>query len=71
MVAGTRVVAMRMKRRHWKALFFLKFHLGGFPGGLVVKNPPAKVEDRSSLIREDLTGHGENRPMHLTSEPML
>ena len=49
MVARTNVVALRMKRRDWKALFFLKIYLGGFPGGLVVKNLPAKVGDRGSI----------------------
>ena len=63
MVAGTRVVALR-KRRDWKALFFLKFYLGGFPGGLVVICLCQSRRQVRSLIWEDLTGHGKTKPVH-------
>ena len=37
----------------------------GFPGGAVVKNPPANAGDTgSSLVREDPTCHGETKPVH-------
>ena len=36
-----------------------------FPGGAVVKNPPANAGDTGrSLVREDPTCHGATRPVH-------
>ena len=38
---------------------------GGFPGGAVVKNPPAKAGDRvQALVREDPTCRGATKPVH-------
>ena len=37
----------------------------GFPGGAVVKNPPASAGDTGrALVWEDPTGRGTAKPMH-------
>ena len=37
----------------------------GFPGGTVVKNPPANAGTRvRALVREDPTCHGATKPVH-------
>ena len=44
----------------------------GLPGGLVVKNPPARQETGVwSLIGEDLTCHRQQNPRITTTEPAL
>ena len=43
-----------------------------FPGGPVVKNPPANAGDMGLiLVWEDPTGCGATKPMHKTLEPTL
>ena len=41
-----------------------KVCLWGFPGGAVVKNPPANAGDVGSSIREDPTCHRATKPVH-------
>ena len=43
-----------------------------FPGGPMVKNPPARAGDTGSIpVPEDPTGHGATKPVHTATEPAL
>ena len=44
----------------------------GFPGGSVVKNPPANSGDSNSiLVQEDPTFHRATKPVHQTTKLVL
>ena len=52
------------KDQRWKEKINLKKHIRDFPGGAVVKNPPANAGDMgSSPVREDPTCRGSSKPM--------
>ena len=52
-------------------MFDLKKLIVDFPGGPVVKNPPASAGDTgSTLVREDPTCHGTTSPYATTAEPV-
>ena len=57
----------------WEASDRIKNRWGrGFPGGSVVKNPPAHaVETGWLLIQEDPPGHRATKPWAPTVEPVL
>ena len=44
---------------------WIKKKQGGFPGGAVVKNPPANAGTQvQTLVWEDSTCHGATKPVH-------
>ena len=63
--AGTATCA---KARRWEGLLHdpgLEIKYWGFPGGAVVKNPPANAGDTGrALVREDPTCRGAAKPVH-------
>ena len=49
----------------WIFILIFKVIFWGFPGGAVVKNPPANAGTRvQALVREDLTCRGATKPVH-------
>ena len=55
---------MRLQSRGWLEIQSPKSLPGDFPGGAVVKNPPAKAGDTvRALVREDPTCRGATKPV--------
>ena len=52
--------------QYFYRLHSIQSYYEGFPGGAVVKNPPANAGDMgSNLVREDPTCHGATKPVCL------
>ena len=63
---------MKRHRAHGNSVLSAQYSCEGFPGGSVVKNPPADAGPPvQSLVWEDPTCHRATKPVCTTTEPVL